>query len=531
MLSYKLFYRFLTMNLIVPFIVLLFSPFSIVFAQDEEVVPPVVVANYGNSGATLAIPRWKGYISETNPDNFWLCFATSSSAPANIKYTTDAGATWSSGGLLAGETGSLNYHASLFGRSNTLYITWPGGSNINFRKINPPAHDNSDRDPLRIIPGASGEHRSSVTVDRDGRIWVFTRLSATPSENVLYHYSDDGGANWTNGVAVATGADHVRIGSMPYIDGRVALVIFFMYSSRGYEYYVWNGTSFEARPDYSIYPVAMGEVRVFTHNVVNDTTFHMIFGFENNLLHVWKHYQGGSGSWTSQIIDSSPYTDDNDWFTASTVRGGSLYLFYLKKASSNASSTQVFYKRWDQASMTWTAPVLVSGQITANHDPNTCFNVPTTSNYIPVFWSSEESGLTIYFSKILVDGGQEIDTIPPATIIDLGWMMGDEQGTIDLSWTAPGDDGESGLANYYEIAYWPDSISIENWDSVFQVPLPPVPLPGGDIQNYVLSGLEHGAHYHVAIRTCDDAENMSDISNQAEGIARGIMPPIVYWHQ
>ncbi|OGC91153.1 MAG: hypothetical protein A2W25_10210 [candidate division Zixibacteria bacterium RBG_16_53_22] len=489
MLNNERFYRFLTRILIIPFVILLFSPFTMVLAQDEEVVPPVVVANYGNSGATLAIPRWKGYMSETNPDNFWLAFATSSTAPANIKYTTDAGATWSPGGLLAGETGSMNYHASLFGRANTLYITWPGGSSIYFRKINPPAHDNADRDPLRIVPGASGEHRSSVTVDGNGRIWVFTRLSATPSENVRYHYSDDGGANWTNGVAVATGADHVRIGSMPYIDGRAALVVFYMYSARGYEYYVWNGTSFEAMPDHAIYPVAMGEVRVFTHNVINDTTFHMIFGLGFNLIHVWKHYQGGNGSWTSQIIDSSPYTEDNDWFTASTVRGGRLYLFYLKKASSDASSTQVMYKRWDQATMTWTAPVLVSGQITANHDPNTCFSVPTTANYIPVFWSSEESGLDIYFAKILLQDQPEIDTIPPAAIEDLGNVTGPDQGVLLSYRTAPGYNGIEALADDYHNAHQPEIITDHNWDSDFFIIDPAIE---GAAEGNLLTGAEQG---------------------------------------
>jgi len=153
----------------------------------------------------------------------------------------------------------------------------------------------------------------------------------------------------------------------------------------------------------------MGETRVFTHNVVNDTTMHMMFGYGNGLIHVWKNYNNGQGSWTSEIIDTSSVTLDNDWFTASTVKDDDLYLFYCKKSTGDFSSSRIYYKRWNQTTQTWTAPTLVSGSHTSNRDPNTCFHVPSNSDYIPIFWNSAESGFQVYFSKIIVGSGQGVD--------------------------------------------------------------------------------------------------------------------------
>jgi hypothetical protein len=512
------------------FFVLCLMPYGV--ALGQEITPPVAVATSGVDGTTLAIPRWKGFMSETDPNDFWLSYAQGGSSDENVKFTTNAGQTWSSNTFQVGDDGFLDMHTSLFGRGSDLYFTWPGGFNIHMRKINSPAQGNSDRGPLRTVPGGSGEHRSNITVDGNGRVWVFTRISGDPGENVLYHYSDDAGATWTNGVAFSTNCQNVRIGSMPYVGGNATLVVYYMNDPRGYEYYRWNGSAFVARSDRSIYPGDMGEARVFTHNVVNDTTFHLIFGLGNNLRHVWKHNWGGQGSWTSRVIDTSPNTYDNDWFTVSTVQGGKLYLFYTRKSSADFSTSRVYMKIWDQASQTWTAPTLVSASLGYNRDPNTCFKVPVNSDYIPVFWNSGAgSTRTIYFSKILVDGQPEIDTIPPATINDLGSVMGKEQGTMQLSWTAPGDDGDAGFVERYEIAYWVEPITEENWDSAIIAPESPLPLPGNTLQEFTLSGLEPGALYHTAIRSYDDAGNISSVSNSVECIARGIMPPIVYWSQ
>lgn len=407
-----------TSLLSIPLLICFFVMPAEIYAQ--EVTAPRFVATSYTDGATLGIPRWKGYMSETDPNQFWLSYANSSSSLGNINYTTDGGENWSSNVIQVDATGWLDFHLSLFGKDNELYFTWPGVSSILFRKFNTPAHSNNDRESIRTIQSISHMHRSNVMVDANDRIWVFTRLYNNPSQNVRYHYSDNNGATWTDGVAYATNNQTVRIGSMPYVNGQAALIVYYMDNSRGYEYYLWNGSSFEAKPDHSIYPQMMNQVRTFTHNVVNDTTMHLIFGYGNDLHHVWKHYNNGTGGWNHQTIDYSANILINDWFPSATVKGDDLYLFYCKKSTGSEATSMIYYKKWSQTTETWTNPVMISTDPanTYNRDPNTCFQVPDNAEYIPVFWRCGTNPYSIYFSKIILEA-QPSDTIPPGQIIDL----------------------------------------------------------------------------------------------------------------
>jgi hypothetical protein len=298
-------------------------------------------------------------------------------------------------------------HTSVFGRNGNMYVTWPGRTTIMFRKFNGPISSNSNAGPLVTISNTTDAYRSNIMVQNTGRIWLFTRLGGSPGENVRYNYSDNEGASWTRGTAFATQHDDVRIGSMPYVGGNPALVVLYVDDPRGFQYYLWNGSSFVERPDHAIYPVNMGQVRSYTHNVVNDTSLHLIFGLGTQLHHVWKNYANGSGAWNHQVIDNSSTTQNEEWYPISTVRGGELFVFYIKKSSSSDASGMVYYKKWNQAARTWTAPVLVSTSTAnqSNRDPNTTWRVPANSSYIPVYWRSGTGPFNINFAKIIVGPG------------------------------------------------------------------------------------------------------------------------------
>jgi methionine-rich copper-binding protein CopC len=386
---------------------------------DSLTAPIRIATSTASDGPTLGIPRWKAYMLETDPNQFWACYANGSRTLSNMSYTTDGGNSWSTNAIQIDPAGYLDMHCSVFGRNGILYATWPGrNGHIAFRKFRAPIHSNTDGDPLVSIAGTASGNRSNIMVQITGRIWLFTRLSyASTSENVLYNYSDDEGVSWTNGTAYATNSNSVRIGSMPYAGGNPALVVLYLDDARGFEYYLWNGTSFEAKPDHSIYGVNMGQTRVFTHNVVRDTTFHIIFGDGTSLHHVWKNFNNGSGSWNHQVIDNSTTTMDNDWYPTSTVRGDDLYLFYCKKSSTNNATSMVYYKKWSQLTQTWTEPLLVSTNAGGvnNRDPNTCFHVPSSSPYVPVIWRSGTKPFDVFFAKVIVSP----DTIVPPVVYDL----------------------------------------------------------------------------------------------------------------
>jgi len=479
---------------------------------DSVTAPVQIATSAASDGPTLGIPRWKAFMSETDPGQFWVSYANGGSSLGNITYTTNGGQSWSTDVIQIDATGWLDMHLSAFGRNGNLYFTWPGTGAVMFRKFSSPAHSNTDRGPLVSISGTTASHRSNLMVQNTGRIWLFTRLSyGSAAENVLYNYSDNEGASWTHGVAYATNSTVVRIGSMPYAGGNPALVVLYLDDARGFEYYHWNGSSFVARSDHSIYAANVGQTRVFTHNVIRDTVFHLVFGLGTSLHHVWKNYSGGSGVWNHQIIDNSSTTVENDWYPTSTVRGDDLYLFYCKKSSTSDATSMIYYKRWSQTTQTWSAPLLISTDPgnTYNRDPNTCFQVPANSPYVPVVWRSGTGGFPIFFSKVIVS----LDSIPPNTVHDLGLAPGDAPTDVVLSWTAPGGDSTSGRAAAYDIRYAEFSLTTGQWQTASPVANPPSPKPAGEIDSCVVTGLSPGTLYYLALKTADSSSNWSGLSN------------------
>ncbi len=260
----------------------------------DTVTKPVLIATSGSEAPVLGIPRWKAYMQETAPANCWISLANDGGNSNNLLYSTNSGTSWSTNTINI--DGYLDYHLSLFGQNGDLNFTFPRADGINFRRFNAPAHSENDAGPLVALPGTSSLHRSNIMLEPDGRIWIFTRRADVPAENVKYFTSTNGGTSWTSGTAWSTGANDVRIGSMPFVGGRPALIVEHLQDTRGFEYYLWNGTAFVAPNDHSIYAANMGYSRAFTHNVINDTTMHLIFGSGNDLIHVWKNYNGGNGN-------------------------------------------------------------------------------------------------------------------------------------------------------------------------------------------------------------------------------------------
>jgi hypothetical protein len=227
---------------VVKLVAVVITAFVVFIGSAEAQTPstPVLVTTY-SSGGTLGIPRWKGYMSPTDPNKFWVCFANGGSSSNNMCCTTNAGDTWSSNTI--GINGYMDFHLALSGSGNDLYFTFPVSvSNaISFRHFRAPAESTSDADPMVKLSGTSAHHRSSIMVQNTGRIWVFTRLGGTTGENVRYQYSDNGGTTWTTGMAFSTAAPDTRIGSMPYVNSNPALVVLHLNDSRGYEYHIQKG--------------------------------------------------------------------------------------------------------------------------------------------------------------------------------------------------------------------------------------------------------------------------------------------------
>ncbi len=104
------------------------------------------------------------------------------------------------------------------------------------------------------------------------------------------------------------------------------------------------------------------------------------------------------------------------------------------------------------------------------------------------------------------------DSIPPAPVNNLAIT---DIGTnhVELQWTAPGDDGNSGRASYYDIRFATFLITENNFYAANACLGEPPPSNAGQRDSFVISGLASGTQYYFALKTADEDSNWSFISN------------------
>lgn len=104
------------------------------------------------------------------------------------------------------------------------------------------------------------------------------------------------------------------------------------------------------------------------------------------------------------------------------------------------------------------------------------------------------------------------DTTPPAAVTNLSTGTVTTN-SVALSWTTPGDDGNTGNASSYDIRYSTSTITELNWNSATTVSGEPTPQIVGTIQSFTVTGLTCGTLYYFALKTSDEVPNTSAISN------------------
>ncbi len=104
------------------------------------------------------------------------------------------------------------------------------------------------------------------------------------------------------------------------------------------------------------------------------------------------------------------------------------------------------------------------------------------------------------------------ELVPPATITDLQ-STPQTAHSIELTWTAPGDDGMVGTASYYDVRYSTNPLDETNWQAAQVAVVSIVPGFSGTSQLYLLDGLAESTTYYIAVKTGDDWSNWSEISN------------------
>jgi hypothetical protein len=106
------------------------------------------------------------------------------------------------------------------------------------------------------------------------------------------------------------------------------------------------------------------------------------------------------------------------------------------------------------------------------------------------------------------------DITPPNPVLDLSAINPTET-TINLTWNAPGDDGDTGTASEYDIRYSLSTITELTWSSSVRCLNEPVPQAAGSIEHYQVTGLTSNTTYYFALKVADDVPSWSGLSNVA----------------
>ena len=120
--------------------------------------------------------------------------------------------------------------------------------------------------------------------------------------------------------------------------------------------------------------------------------------------------------------------------------------------------------------------------------------------------------------------GSSNDITPPAAITNLA-VTNASVNSLTARWTAPGDDGNSGLASQYDLRYSIVPISPSNFGSATPATGEPAPGSPGTVQEFVIDGLPPGTLFYLAIKTADEVPNWSGMSNVTTGTTSGSPTP------
>lgn len=131
----------------------------------------------------------------------------------------------------------------------------------------------------------------------------------------------------------------------------------------------------------------------------------------------------------------------------------------------------------------------------------------TKPNYAGIFLRGSQTSKMDNF-----DVFKSTDTTAPDPITDLA-IGSVAASSIQLRWSATGDDGASGNASGYEIRYSNKLISESNYAQATALENSIKPKSAGSAESFVVPGLESDTKYFFAIKVYDEAGNRSTISN------------------
>ena len=402
-------------------------------------------------------------------------------------YSTDHSCAWFAGGL----------HIAFRG----YYGSDPAG----YRYVASPYADEGDMETVKFPAAGTDTYYPIIVATGANDVWLFDMSEGGSRDNLRYWHSTDRFATSTTGRVCTISEDpqnYWRLGVI--IDGRGYPKVSIFNFSRGFAIWTYDPGSSSWDSSLVVGGNFGGLGRRYAHAEMNGLD-HVVFtqGASGPLVHYYETSEGNFSSTTVAQCGSAEYSPQLCVYG----EGASARLYVAFSDLSN----RVCVKSWTSASGWDSDSTVVSGSGHAAVDPALVPQVPSSWGFVPI-WYHNTNDNNLYFVKLNAPSG-EVDTIPPAPVNDLGVVTGDEHGTIDINWSAPGDDGMIGSADSYLIRYSTSPIDAGNWNLATQVSSPPTPASPGSAQQLTIGSLTPDTMYYVGIKARDESWNESELSN------------------
>jgi uncharacterized membrane protein len=122
-------------------------------------------------------------------------------------------------------------------------------------------------------------------------------------------------------------------------------------------------------------------------------------------------------------------------------------------------------------------------------------------------------GTPTVLSLTLLQPPQQQENLPPAAVTDLA-SANTTHNSVTLTWTAPGSDNNTGQAFQYDIRFAAATIDNDSkFSSATVATNIPLPHTAGTAESFVVTGLSANTTYHFAMKTRDDINQWSGLSN------------------
>ncbi|MCL0102684.1 fibronectin type III domain-containing protein [Dehalococcoidia bacterium] len=388
---------------------------------------------------------------------------------ARIATSTDQGASFGASVKVSESEGVVQLSIAAIG-TDTVYVTyndWLAARSIQFAKSTNQGVSFSPPVDVSDVAGGgiTGGFRSSIAVHPCGKIFVAWRDDRSGDGEIYFANSTDEG--------ISFGTD-VKVNDVP--------------------------------------PPSLSDHREPSLAVGNDTEVYV----------VWRDMRTGSSqiyfakapdaTWPNKITDLDAVDATATSITLNWTAPGDNF------ALRTAAEYDIRYSTSPITDANWAHAMQVSAPSPREGGSNETFEV-TGLNHDTLYYfaikTSDEIPNTSPLSNVV--SMRTLDGVPPARVIDLT-ASEPTLDSIELTWTASGDDGNLGTATEYDIRYSTSPITGANWDDavdVMRVAGELTPGAAGTTETFVVVDLQPGTKYYFAIKTADEVPNWSLLSNVA----------------